>query len=85
MLVGVPILVWLLLQFIWFDSYSWTRYQEWQKERDELVRENSRLQAEIVELQALLETPPDDGVIEKIAREQYGMRREGETVYRVDE
>ncbi len=84
-LIGSAIAVWLLLQFVWFDSYSWRRYQDWQKEHEELLKENARLQAEIIELQALLEAPPSDEVIEKIAREQYGMRREGETVYRVEE
>ncbi|MCY3594627.1 MAG: septum formation initiator family protein [Bacteroidetes bacterium] len=83
-LIGSVIAVWLLLQFVWFDSYSWVRYRDWQKEHEELLEENARLQAEIIELRALLEAPPSDEVIEKIAREQYGMRREGETVYRVE-
>lgn len=83
-LIGAAIAVWLLLQFVWFDSYSWVRYRDWQKEHEELLEENARLQAEIIELQALLEAPPSDEVIEKIAREQYGMRREEETVYRVE-
>lgn len=84
-LVGSAIAVWLILQFVWFDSYSWIRYQDWKKEHQELVEENARLKAEIIELQTLLETPPSDEVIEKIAREQYGMRGEGETVYQVEE
>lgn len=85
LLIGSAIAaVWLLLQFVWFDSYSWIRYRDWQKEHAELLEENARLQAEIIELRTLLETPPSDEVIEKIAREQYGMRREGETVYRVE-
>ncbi len=83
-LIGSAIAVWLLLQFVWFDSYSWMRYQDWQTEHQELLEENARLQAEIIELRTLLEAPPSDEVIEKIAREQYGMRREEETVYRVE-
>ena len=85
LLVGGFIAVWLLSQFIWFDSYSWIRYQEWQQEHEQLIKENSRLQTEIAELQTLLQTAPSDELIEKIAREQYGMRREGETIYRVEE
>ncbi len=84
-LMGSVIAIVLLLQFVWFDSYSWMRYRDWQREYEELVQENTRLQAEIAELQALLKTPPNDDIIEKIAREQYGMRREGETIYRVEE
>lgn len=83
-LIGSVIAVWLLLQFVWFDTYSWLRYQDWQREHEELLEENARLQAEIIELRALLKAPPSDEVIERIAREQYGMRREGETVYRIE-
>lgn len=85
LVVGGGIVVWLLFQFVWFDSYSWFRYQEWKKEHEQITTENVQLQAEIKQLQALLETPPSDEMIEKIAREQYGMRREGETVYRIEE
>ncbi len=85
LLVGGIVAAWLLLQFIWFDSYSWIRYQEWQQEHEHLVEENEQLQTEITELQTILQTPPSDALIEKIAREQYGMRREGETVYRIEE
>ena len=85
LIIGGVIVVWLLLQFVWLDSYSWLRYQEWEKEYAQITAENVRLQSEIRQLQTLLETPPSDEMIEKIAREQYGMRREGETVYRVEE
>ncbi len=84
-LIGGVIVVWLALHFVWFDSYSLVRYWAWQKEHEQLIRENAQLQAEIKELQALLETAPSDEMIEKIAREQYGMRRQGETIYRVEE
>ncbi len=84
-LVCGVIVGWLTLHFVWFDSHSLVRYWAWQEEHEQLVKENAQLQAEIKELQALLETPPSDEMIEKIAREQYGMRREGETIYRVEE
>ncbi|MCY4171766.1 MAG: septum formation initiator family protein [Bacteroidetes bacterium] len=83
LIVGGIIAAWLLLQFVWFDTYSWVRYQQWQQEYQELVHENERLETEIGELQNFLKTTPSDELIEKIAREQYGMRREGEIVYRV--
>ena len=74
-----------LLWFTWFDSYSLVRRAKWQREYEQLVEENMQLRNEIAELQSMLENPPSDETIEKIAREQYGMRRDGETVYRIEE
>ena len=74
-----------LLWFTWFDSYSLIRRGDWQREYEQLVEENKQLRSEIAELQTMLENPPSDEEIEKIAREQYGMRRDGETVYRIEE
>ena len=72
-----------VLWFVYFDSYSFQKRQQSSREYMELKAENERLKAEIEVLEARLEAPPTDEEIEKIAREQYGMRREGETVYRV--
>ncbi len=85
LIIGGIIATWLLLQFVWFDTYSWVRYQQWQLEHEQLVQENEQLETEIQELQKFLQTTPSDELIEKIAREQYGMRREGEIVYRVED
>lgn len=74
-----------LLWFTWFDSYSLVRRADWQRQYEQLVEENIQLRSEIAELQSMLENPPSDEAIEKIAREQYGMRRDGETVYRTEE
>lgn len=74
-----------LLWFTWFDSYSLVRRAKWQRDYEQLVEENMQLRSEIAELQSMLENPPSDETIEKIAREQYGMRRDGETVYRIEE
>ena len=74
-----------LLWFVFFDSYSLVRRQRWNRELIELQQENERLRAEIESLETQLEEPPTDEEIEEIAREKYGMRREGETVYRVAE
>lgn len=74
-----------LLWFTWFDSYSLIRRAKWQRDYEQLVEENIQLRSEIAELQSMLENPPSDEAIEKIAREQYGMRRDGETVYRTEE
>ena len=79
------LLFWGALWFIWFDSFSLVRRVHWKNEFVKLRHENDSLQAEIATLESKLGSPPSDETIEKIAREQYGMRREGETVYRVEE
>ena len=76
----------VLLGMLWFtvfDSYSIVRTIQWKKEHAQLIRENDELQQQIENLEERLDTPLTDGMIEKIAREQYGMRRPGETVYRI--
>jgi len=71
--------------FIYFDSYSLIKRHRWQGELQDLQEENERLRTEIMELEQRLEAPPSDEEIERIAREQYGMRREDETVYRMEQ
>ena len=66
-----------------FDSHSIYRRMTWQRDVRELQAENARLEQEIAELKTLVEEAGGNEVIERIAREQYGMRRPGETVYRV--
>ena len=72
--------VWVTL----LDSHSLVNRARWHMEHAELRAENERLRAEIEALEARLATPVTDEVIEQIAREEYGMRRPGETVYRVE-
>lgn len=46
-----------------------------------MTAENEQLRETVARLEAELERGLTDEEIERIAREQYGMRREGETVY----
>ena len=73
------------LWFTFFDSYSVVKRTRWHQEQAQLTLENERLLREIQELEIRLGQAPTDEMIEKIAREQYGMRRADETVYRVEE
>lgn len=84
------VLICLLVAFlvVWFgflDTYSvWTRYQLSHK-KTELIQET----ANIKEKTKLLDQKIDDlknnpELVEKIAREEYGMREKGDTVYRVE-
>ncbi len=72
------------LWFAFFDSHSLARRIAWHSEYSRLVQENEALRQQIDVLEARLAEPISDEVIEQIAREQYGMRRPGETVYRVE-
>ena len=83
--VVVTVLVLGALWFTFFDSYSLVKRVRWHHEYARLTQENEALRHEVERLEARLAKPLPDEVIEKIAREQYGMRRPGETVYRVEQ
>lgn len=73
--------------FIWFafiDTYSlWTRYDLSQR-KDELKEKTEQLEAETARLKQQIEDLKNDpALLERIAREEYGMKKEGETVYKI--
>lgn len=79
-------LAFVAIWILFLDTHSvWTRYQlhrqqtELQEEIQTLRQETEMLRSQLEELR----NSPD--LLERIAREEYGMRREGETVYRVEE
>lgn len=78
--VGAVILIWVTF----FDSHSlWSRYS-FHREKMELSEENARLEAEIRVLEERLSVPLTDEDVIRIAREEYGMSRRGETVYPIE-
>lgn len=77
--LGVFTLVWITF----FDSHSLVKRISWHHEYAELRAENELLIAEIERLEIEVAKGLSDETVEKIAREHYGMRRPGETVYRV--
>ena len=78
--LGLALLVWVAF----FDSHSLVKRITWHHELSELRRENAALREQTRILEDGLEATPSASVVEQIAREQYGMRRPGETVYRVE-
>lgn len=75
--------------FIWFafiDTYSiWTRIKLSER-KEELKAQKEKLKAETVILKQKIEDLNSDPfLLERIAREEYGMKKEGETVYKVKE
>jgi len=73
----------LLIWITFFDSHSLLRRYRWSQELDSLQQENQALQTEINRLEKKLEQPLSDRAVERIAREQYGMKRPNETIYRL--
>ena len=72
--------------FIWiafFDSHSLLRRYRWHQQQDQLTHENKQLRQEIDRLRKQLDRPLTDSLVERIAREEYGMKRPDETVYRL--
>lgn len=77
----------VLLLAVWltfFDSHSLMKRISWHAEYVHLREENERLRQDIRRLETEVERGLSDEAVERIAREQYGMRRPGETVYRVE-
>ena len=74
----------LVVWFGFFDTYSiWTRFQLEREKRD-LIRKTEMLVMETAEIKKRIEAFENDpALLERIAREEYGMRRPGETVYRI--
>ena len=77
-------LVALALWVAFFDSHSIFRRVSYARELDRLTVENAELAAENEALATQVERGLDDATLERVAREEYGMRRPGERVYRVE-
>ncbi|SMO34097.1 FtsB family cell division protein [Fodinibius sediminis] len=80
--LGGMVFIW----FAFFDTYSiWTRIElnhrleELQTKKKELQQETLILKDKIEDLET------DPALLERIAREEYGMKKEGETVYKIKE
>ncbi len=82
LVLGGFVVIW----FAFIDTYSlWTRYILAQRKYD-LKQKTEQLQSETEELKQKvkdLETNP--ALLERIAREEYGMKKKGETVYKIRE
>ncbi|PSQ62301.1 MAG: septation ring formation regulator EzrA [Bacteroidetes bacterium QH_2_64_26] len=73
--------------FVWvlfFDSHSLLQRYHWQQELEATQRENAALREDIERLRTQLDRPLSDSAVERIAREEYGMKRPNETIYRVE-
>lgn len=80
LVLGGFVIIW----FLFIDTYSvWTRYQLSQQKGD-LKDKTEELQTSTSELKENIEKLENDpDLLERIAREEYGMKKEGETVYKI--
>ena len=80
LVLGLFILVWVLF----LDSHSVFNRVRWHYQAEQLREENERIEQVIQRAEDELSKRDDKSEVERIARESYRMRRDGETVYRVE-
>lgn len=79
-LLALCVLIW----FTFIDTYSFKTRWELHSQKKELIKKTADLEAGAEELKGKIEQlEQDEALLEKIAREEYGMRKNGETVYKV--
>jgi len=79
-LLGGFVVIW----FVFLDTYSIATRIRLSNERSDLVRKTQQLQLETEELERKISAVQSDSdLLEKIAREEYGMKKPNETVYRI--
>ena len=79
----IAVLIGLGLWVVFLDSHSLLRRALYARQLDRIETENETLRRENARLAEGVDAGLDAETVEKVAREQYGMRRPGETVYRV--
>lgn len=74
----------VLLWFLFFDTHSLlTRYQLGQQ-KQELIKKTEEFRLQTADLDEKIDQLDNDpALLEKIARENYGMKKPGETVYKI--
>ena len=78
-LVGLPI-----LSYVFFGSHGIVQRVRLEAQQEELETKIKAAEEETLRLEAQSKAlDSDKKAIDKVAREKYGMAREGETVYRV--
>lgn len=80
----ITLLAGLALWFAFLDSHSLLKRVQYAQERATLRSDVEQLRETNEMLEARLASGLTDDIVEQVAREQYGMRRPGETVYPVE-
>lgn len=80
LLLGGFLLIWI----VFVDTYSVATRWRLTAERNSLQEKTEQLKRETAELEEKIKAlRTDTALLEKIAREEYGMRKPEETVYRI--
>ena len=82
--LGLGVLLVVLGWLTFFDSHSLLRRARYAYELGQLQDENAALAESNQALAQQVRAGLSDATVERVAREQYGMRRPGETVYRTE-
>jgi cell division protein FtsB len=81
---AVFLAVFILFLYLMFDNKGILARVRLESQKKEMTQQVQQAEAETKKLEANIKAlEGDKKTIEKIAREKYGMAREGETVYRV--
>ena len=78
--IGGLFLFWILF----LDSHSWLTHQELNTEIETLQQRKKNLQKSIAKDQKAIEQLNNLDSLEKYAREQYGHKKEGETIFIIE-
>ena len=78
--IGVLFLFWI----IFLDSHSWLTHQELNTEIETLQQRKKNLQKSITKDRKTIEQLNNLDSLEKFAREQYGHKKEGETIFIIE-
>ena len=75
----------LLVWVLFFDSHSLLNRFLWYRETNRIEAQNQALREESKLISIEIEKAGEPQAVERVARESYGMRKDGETVYRVED
>lgn len=82
LILGGFVLIW----FLFLDTYSLYTRINLSNKKAELKSETQKLKKENKELkEQILQIKTDTNLVKKIAREKYGMRKPGEKIYKIRE
>jgi cell division protein DivIC len=73
-----------LFWILFLDSHSWLTHQELNTEIETLQQRKKNLQKSIAKDQKAIEQLNNLDSLEKYAREQYGHKKEGETIFIIE-
>lgn len=79
-LLGTFAVVW----FLFFDTHSFVTKLQLENQKQELIERTDEYRQKTAELEQKIEDLENNPeLVEKIAREDYGMKKENETVYKI--